>query len=483
MSKWDDVFNAIKNKISKESVLEYYEIENHTIKECLTHFDISNATFIKLLRAYGIHKSKEAHTAQIKKTKLDRYGSESYNNIEKIKETNLANYGVENQFQRTELMRESYQTKLGVDHPMHDDNIKQRSIENHDYTEIRAKANATNLKKYGVENTFESTELMKQSIKTWQASGDYLNDAAVRATCLEKYGVPYPCMRLACKQMSSNNSTPNRNFANKLIENNIDFQQEFALGTYSYDFKINNILVEINPTATHNSIWSPFKGKDGIAKSYHKDKSICAIKAGYRCIHIFDWDNQDAIIQLLSDKEKVMARKCIIKPVIEEEARNFINNYHIQGYAKATISIGLYYNDNLISIMTFGKPRYNKNYEYELVRYCASKNVIGGAKRLFKYFLNNYQPSSIISYCDLSKFSGDTYLKLGFKLKRISAPAKHWYNIKTKQHITDNLLRARGFDQLFNTNFGKGTSNDELMLQAGFVTVYDCGQATYILKL
>ena len=56
-------------------------------------------------------------------------------------------------------------------------------------------------------------------------------------------------------------------------------------------------------------------------------------------------------------------------------------------------------------------------------------------------------------------------------------------NIKTKQHITDNLLRARGFDQLFNTNFGKGTSNDELMLQAGFVTVYDCGQATYVLKI
>ena len=56
-------------------------------------------------------------------------------------------------------------------------------------------------------------------------------------------------------------------------------------------------------------------------------------------------------------------------------------------------------------------------------------------------------------------------------------------NIKTKQHITDNLLRAHGFDQLFNTNFGKGTSNDELMLQAGFVTVYDCGQATYVLKL
>jgi hypothetical protein len=38
--------------------------------------------------------------------------------------------------------------------------------------------------------------------------------------------------------------------------------------------------------------------------------------------------------------------------------------------------------------MTFGKPRFNKNYEYELVRF-ASKlgtKVIGGAGKLLKYF-------------------------------------------------------------------------------------------------
>ena len=54
------------------------------------------------------------------------------------------------------------------------------------------------------------------------------------------------------------------------------------------------------------------------------------------------------------------------------------------------------------------------------------------------------------------------------------------YNIKTKQHITDNLLRQRGFDQLFETNYGKGTSNEELMIMHGFIEVYDCGQLTYV---
>lgn len=128
--------------------------------------------------------------------------------------------------------------------------------------------------------------------------------------------------------------------------------------------------------------------------------------------------------------------------------------------------------------MTFDKPRYNKKYDYELIRYCSKYKIIGGAEKLFKYFLNNYQPNSIISYCDRSKFNGETYENLNFSLESIK-PSKHWYNVSTKQHITDNLLRQRGFDQLFGTNYGKGTSNNELMLANKFVEIYDAGQARY----
>ena len=65
--------------------------------------------------------------------------------------------------------------------------------------------------------------------------------------------------------------------------------------------------------------------------------------------------------------------------------------------------------------MTFGKPRYNKKYDYELIRYCSSKNIVGGVEKLFNYFLKNIEFNIIISYCDLSKFEGNTYIKLGFK--------------------------------------------------------------------
>ena len=54
---------------------------------------------------------------------------------------------------------------------------------------------------------------------------------------------------------------------------------------------------------------------------------------------------------------------------------------------------------------------------------------------------------------------------------------------ENKKHITDYLLRQREFDQLLSKEYGcyrKGTSNEELMKEHGFVEVYDAGQATYV---
>ena len=130
--------------------------------------------------------------------------------------------------------------------------------------------------------------------------------------------------------------------------------------------------------------------------------------------------------------------------------------------------------------MTFGKPRYNKNYEWELLRLCSHKDykIVGGSERLFKHFLKEQNPQSIISYCDNSKFSGEVYKRLGFILKSKGGPSCNWS--KGKEKITNNLLMQRGYDQLFNANYGKGTPNRNLMIQNGWVEVYDCGQSSYI---
>ena len=81
--------------------------------------------------------------------------------------------------------------------------------------------------------------------------------------------------------------------------------------------------------------------------------------------------------------------------------------------------------------MTFGKPRFNKNYEWELIRYATSKHVIGGAGKLLKYFERIYNPTSIITYADRSYSQGNMYKQLGFNLRNISEPSYIWTNLTT----------------------------------------------------
>jgi hypothetical protein len=131
--------------------------------------------------------------------------------------------------------------------------------------------------------------------------------------------------------------------------------------------------------------------------------------------------------------------------------------------------------------MTFGKPRYRSDVNWELLRLVTLPGVyvVGGAQRLFKHFIRSHD-GDIVSYCDRSKFTGNVYSTLGFTLSHCGEPSRVWS--KGEDKITDNLLRQRGFDQLFGTNFGKGTSNENLMRDAGWRSVYDCGQDTFIFR-
>ena len=304
-----------------------------------------------------------------------------------------------------------------------------------------------------------------------------------KQTMLERYGTECILNDASLVTHRKKKMTePNIRFAKLLEKSRIPYEQEFVVGTKSYDFKINDTLVEIDPTPTHNSYHLPYPPYNGLDINYHSLKTKLAIDNNYRCIHVWDWDNLDKIISLLQSREKIYARSCEVKIISKDEAKDLCSKYHLQDYAKSSVHIGLFSNEKLVSVMTFDRPRYNKNYQWELIRFCSSCAVVGGSEKLFKFFIDNYLPISVISYCDLSKFTGNTYEKLNFKRESVSQ-GRHWYNIKTGVHITDNLLRQRGFDQLLGDTygcFGKGTSNEELMYINGFVDIYDCGQARYV---
>ena len=525
-----------KVEISKEELYDLYIKQNLLQKEIAIMKKISLRQLQKMLYKYKIKKPKDLFYSQIKQIVKDRYGVENVSQIkevrEKVKETISEKYGVDNISKNEEIKKMKKQKaleKYGVECVLSNNEIKEKikktnlkryGFENVNQSPIiREKSKETNLKKYGTEYVSQS-EIVKNKIKETNLKiygvpyasqnekvkmkiaktnmerygcsssfGSPIFKEEIKKTCLSKYGVPYACMTEKCRRANGNaTSKINQNFSKKLRDNNIKNKLEKPINKYSYDIEIlnKNILIELNPTYTHNTTYgSEFRGhkKKPLEKEYHFNKTLNAINNGYRCIHIWDWDNKDKIINLLKNKRKIYARNCSYRKISEEECRAFLEKNHLQGNCRGQkVMIGLFFDNKLVEVMTFGKPRYNKNYEWELLRLCSDfeYTIIGGASRLFKHFLIDYSPNSIISYCDNSKFDGNIYKSLGFIQDNYGKPSRHWYNQKTKQHITDNLLRQRGYDQLFKTNFGKGTSNENLMIESGFVEIYDCGQSTYI---
>ena len=453
---------------------------------------------------------------KIKKTNIKKYGVENPSSSSKVKgkrkQTFLERYSVESAFQiegikekNHEKMKKTNLEKYGVEYPAQSkeirEHMKKTNLEKYgqEYTvkvpEFQEKAKQTNIEKYGVDNIFKSEEFREKAQETnmrkygvKHASQSPEIQERIKESNLEKYGVEYFCQHEKCSEANGHRiSKVNREFQEFLNENNIESELEFIQDNFGYDLKVGNILVEINPWYTHNSTVGPYFGEKRRKPKdpdYHAEKTKFAKEHGFNCIHVFDWDDWEKILYLLQDKKVIQARKCIVKEITNrKEVDEFLGKYHLQGSTKSfQYACGLYYNEELVEVMTFGKPRYNKNYEYELLRLCSKPavKVVGGAGKLLKYFEENIKPTSIISYCDLSKFNGEVYEKLGFKLKEQTQPAKHWYNPKTKRHITDNLLRQRGFDQLHNTNFGKGTSNEELMREHNYVEIMDCGQLVFV---
>ena len=119
---------------------------------------------------------------------------------------------------------------------------------------------------------------------------------------------------------------------------------------------------------------------------------------------------------------KIRASKLNLKNVDVKTEKAFLSENHYQGYVPSSICYGLFNNDEqLLVLMSFGKPRYTKKYDWELLRLCTKKGYIvyGGASRLLKHFTQE-NVGSIISYCNRDKFTGTVYHSLGFTSKGVT---------------------------------------------------------------
>jgi len=130
--------------------------------------------------------------------------------------------------------------------------------------------------------------------------------------------------------------------------------------------------------------------------------------------------------------------------------------------------------------MTFGKKRIilklkSMNNEYELLRFCNKLNtsVIGGASKLFKYFVDNFYPENIISYasCDIS--SGNLYEKLKF-MKQKHTGLNYWWASDRRYHRS-NFMKYK----LVEEGADPTKTAEEILRNKKYLKIYGSGNLKY----
>ena len=240
------------------------------------------------------------------------------------------------------------------------------------------------------------------------------------------------------------------------------------------------LAIEFDGLYWHNELY-----KD---ENYHLRKTEACNKQGIRLIHIFEdeWTNKKEIWKSIikhiigNSNERIYGRKCEIRDVSPTESTNFLNANHLQGACPSQIKIGLYYNNELVSLMTFGKTRHfigNSSHEYELLRFCNKLNttVIGSASKLFKHFLKAYNPNNIVSYADRRWSMGGIYEILGFTLYNKSKP-NYFYVIGDRRKYRFNFRKSILVKKY---NCPIEMSERDFCKQQKWYRIYDCGCLCY----
>ncbi len=197
---------------------------------------------------------------------------------------------------------------------------------------------------------------------------------------------------------------------------------------------------------------------NGFDRKRHSDKALLARTHNIRLIQIFadQWRNPrtrpilESLIRLSLNKPQhiIHARKCTIKTLSNKQVRNFLLNNHLYGPVLATVNLGLFHQDRLVSMMSFlNKSRFSKEQNtWELIRYCPILNtsISGGPQKLFKFFLKNYKPNRIECFQDLSIFNTNKiWENLGFELEKITPPAFWPIDNNSQRHHRSQFTKPK----------------------------------------
>lgn len=268
------------------------------------------------------------------------------------------------------------------------------------------------------------------------------------------------------------------NFKNKCI-----IGDRKAIGPLELDifFPEEKVAVEIC-----GLYWHSETAAKQIDRNKHQHKAELCAKKGIKLFTIFDIDLRDSnkmsiwismINHALGNSTKIAARLCTVVDVQPFEARTFMDNNHIQGFASGHTYFGLACNNQLQAVIIIGKSRFKHNCD-ELIRFAVRKNtaVVGGLSKLMKHV----NPAHLISYCDLTHGDGHGYSCCNFKLVQTTTPSYFYY--KNNTIVSRYQSQKKKLRKLIPDFFSEDLTEFEMMSNAGYRRVWSCGSRVYEYK-
>ena len=426
---------------------------------------------------------KDEIVEKTKNTKKEKYGDEKYNNRKKARQTSLERYGKEN-FSQTE------EYKIKSKHS----NLERYGVESYTQTEeYQKRRKNTSLEKYGFDSFFKIHLKNFENLNENFVKQNFIKDSRFLIDEFEEYfniltrktSIKYKRMFNITEINKSNHLRTQQyifdsiNIENKIFnDRHLGKELDIYIPEYNLAIEYDGLMFHSDGISDHNM----FKNTD---KNYHLQKTELCLKNNIQLFHIFGREDLGLWLSMINNKlnlnEKIYARKCIIKELNSQDTIEFLNENHLQGFFRAKVNVGLFYNEELVSLMTFSKPRFNKNYEYELIRFCSKRNtsVIGGATKLWKYFVTKYNPHSVITYANRRFSNGEIYKKLGFTFLEKTSPNYFYFSRNTKLESRIKYQKHK-LQKIKDFVFDEKLSEAENMFNNGYRRIFDCGNLKFV---
>lgn len=450
----DPTFN--NNEKRKSTCIEIYGVDN-----CQKNEEIKKKTqeTIEKTGGYGPRMEKvrdtnfklygKRHVLQVPEflekadnTRFERYGDKDYNNSKKREETCINLYGVDN-IQKSEYMKNKKKEKIMKLHP--------------DIISVSDDFVYTLKCDFGKDHIFE---ILPEQL--------YERKLSKTIVCT------------VCNEFGSSKSGQEILFFHFIEENYNGIILKDKRTTIKPK-ELDVCLPDIKLAYEYNGLF--YHDETYCENDYHLMKTERCEEIKIQLTHVFsnDWLYKSNIVksnilnQLNKLPNKIDSINCVVKEIKNNAMiQSFLTENHLQGHIESKIKLGLFYKDELVSIMTFKKTKKDC---YELLRFC-NKNyidVIDSEKIQFNYFKTHFKPTEVITIVDRSWSNGKIFTDLEFTLDSIISP-DYKYVIDdfrvNKSEFTHDKLVVQGFDP--------NKTEHEIMFERGIYRIYDSGSLKFV---